>query len=59
MPKQRYEVTFTIESDTEHPEVLIEEAVAAVIDEEIFDDEGTRCGVKFTDAVDFRVSKVS
>lgn len=53
----RYQITFVLITDGDEEEVLVAEAVTSLIDEAIHGD-GTTCGVKIHDAMDFVAQKV-
>jgi hypothetical protein len=59
--RTRYEIVLTIETDRPEAEELVEEAVTAVIDEEIMSlrsSGGSRCGLRFVDALNIRARRV-
>lgn len=60
MKTTKYTVTFVLEVEGLEESDLVDEAVTAVIDDEIdvHSDGGTRCGVRFTDASMFKVEPV-
>jgi hypothetical protein len=58
MKTKKYQVTFTLEVEDDDSAEVVEEAVTAIIDEEIrgHEEGGTRCGVRFHDAAMFEVT---
>lgn len=57
--RTKYVVSFTLEIEGQEPEEAVDEAITAVVDEELsaHSNGGTRCGVRFYDASLFTVRR--